>query len=139
VKLLYWNYIIRKSPVTENELSKVIVDCAFKVHNTLGPGLLETVYRAALAYELASRGLKVSVERGIPAVYEDIKLELGFRADIIVENKVIVETKSIEALAPIHGKVLLTYLRLADIRLGLLINFNVELIKNGIRRVVNNL
>ncbi len=125
--------------MTENQLATIIVDCAFKVHNTLGPGLLETVYRAALAYELTKRGLNVSVERGIPANYGDIKLELGFRADIVVENKVIIETKSIEALAPIHGKILLTYLRLADMRLGLLINFNVELIKDGIRRVVNNL
>ncbi len=103
--------------MTENQLATIIVDCAFKVHNTLGPGLLETVYRAALAYELTKRGLNVSVERGIPANYGDIKLELGFRADIVVENKVIIETKSIEALAPIHGKILLTYLRLADMRL----------------------
>ena len=125
--------------MTENELSRIIVDCAFKVHNTLGPGLLETVYRAALAHELRKRGLTAVEERGIPASYDDVKLELGFRADIIVNNKVIIEVKSIEALAPIHSKILLTYLRLTDIRLGLLINFNVELIKDGIRRVVNNL
>ena len=123
----------------ENELAKIIVDCAFKVHKTLGPGLLESVYRLSLAYELQKRGLQVAIERPIPAVYEDVHLELGFRADIIVENKVIVETKSIEALAPVHFKVLLTYLRLADVRLGLLMNFKVELIKDGIRRVVNNL
>jgi GxxExxY protein len=123
----------------ENELATIIVDCAFKVHNTLGPGLLETVYRAALAYELRKRGLNVTVERGIPAEYEEVRLDLGFRADIIVENKVIIECKSIEALAPIHGKVLLTYLRLTNMRLGLLINFNVLLIKDGMRRVVNNL
>ena len=123
----------------ENELAKIIVDCAFKVHKTLGPGLLESVYRLSLAYELQKRGLQVEIERPIPAVYEDVHLELGFRADIIVENKVIVETKSIEALAPVHFKVLLTYLRLADVRLGLLMNFKVELIKDGIRRVVNNL
>ncbi len=123
----------------ENNLATIIVDCAFKVHTILGPGLLETVYREALAYELRKRGLNVSVERAIPAVYEDVRLELGFRADIVIENKVIIECKSIEALAPVHGKVLLTYLRLADMRLGLLINFNVTLIKDGIRRVVNNL
>lgn len=123
----------------ENQLATIIVDCSFKVHNTLGPGLLESVYQAALAYELTKRGLKVSVEQGIPANYEDIQLELGFRADIIVENKVIIEIKSIEALAPVHGKILLTYLRLADMRLGILINFNVNLIKDGIQRVVNNL
>ena len=123
----------------ENQLATIIVDCAFKVHKTLGPGLLESVYQAALAYELTKRELNISVERGIPANYEDIQLELGFRADIIVENKVIIEVKSIQALAPIHGKVLLTYLRLADMRLGILINFNVSLIKDGIQRVVNNL
>jgi len=123
----------------ENQLAAIIVDCAFKVHKTLGPGLLENVYQAALAYELRNRGLKIAIERGIPAEYNEVKLEVGFRADIIVENKVIIECKSVEALAPVHGKILLTYLRLADMRLGLLINFNVDLIKDGIRRVVNNL
>lgn len=123
----------------ENEIAKIIVDCAFKIHSKLGPGLLESVYQAALAYELRKRGLKVSSEKPIPVIYEDVKLELGFRADLLVENKVIVETKSIESLAPIHGKILLTYLRLANVKLGLLINFNVELIKTGIKRVVNNL
>ncbi len=123
----------------ENQISGIIVDSAIKVHNFLGPGLLESVYRAALAFELQKRGHRCAIERGIPAVYGDVYLELGFRADIIVDNKIIIETKSVEALAPIHGKVLLTYLRLADVRLGLLINFNVELLKDGIRRVVNNL
>lgn len=98
----------------ENEIAKIVVDCALKAHRALGPGLLETVYQAALAYELEQQGLRVQIERGIPAVYKEVKLELGFRADIVVENKVIVECKSIEALAPVHGKVLLTYLRLAD-------------------------
>ncbi|MBX7171088.1 MAG: GxxExxY protein [Pyrinomonadaceae bacterium] len=130
---------LREKSMQENEIAKIIVDCSFKVHTTLGPGLLESVYQAALAYELRKRGLKVITELPIPVIYEEVKLELGFRADLLVENKVIVETKSIEALAPIHGKVLLTYLRLADKKLGLLINFNVELIKNGIKRVVNNL
>ena len=125
--------------MTENQIAKNIADCAFKVHTTLGPGLLETVYQAALTYELQKRGHSVSVERGIPAYYEEVKLDLGFRADLVVDNKVIVECKSIDALAPVHGKILLTYLRLADMRLGLLINFNVVLIKDGIRRVVNNL
>ena len=123
----------------ENQISKIIVENALKIHRSLGPGLLESVYRAALAFELQNSGLYVAVERPIPAVYEEVHLDLGFRADIVVDNKVIVETKSVDALAPIHGKVLLTYLRLADVRLGLLINFNVELIKDGIRRVVNNL
>ena len=123
----------------ENQISGIIVDCAVKIHKVLGPGLLESVYRLSLAYELQKQGFQVAVERPIAAVYEDVHLELGFRADVVVNNKVIVETKSVEALAPIHSKVLLTYLRLADIRLGLLINFNVELLKDGIRRVVNNL
>ncbi len=123
----------------ENQIATIIVDCAFKVHSTLGPGLLESVYQAALAYELVNRGLEISLERGIPVEYQGVRLELGFRADIIVENRVIIECKSVEALAPVHGKILLTYLRLTDMRLGLLINFNVDLIKNGIRRVVNNL
>jgi GxxExxY protein len=134
---LIWQHHL--TDMTENEISHDIVDCAFKVHNTRGPGLLETVYRAALAHELKKRGLNAVEERGIPAAYDDVYLELGFRADIIVNNKVIVEIKSIDALAPIHGKILLTYLRLTDLRLGLLINFNVEMIKDGIRRVVNKL
>ncbi len=123
----------------ENQIATIIVDCCFKVHTKLGPGLLESVYQAALAYELQKRGLAISVERGIPVEYEEIRLELGFRADIVVEDKVVIECKSVDALAPIHGKILLTYLRLMDKRLGLLINFNVPLIKSGIRRVVNNL
>lgn len=123
----------------ENEIAKIIVDCSYKVHKEFGPGLLENVYQAALAYELTKRGLKVHTERGIPVEYDGGRLNVGFRADIIVENKVIIECKSVDALAPIHWKILLTYLRLSDMRLGLLINFNVELIKDGIRRVVNDL
>ncbi|HQU82825.1 MAG TPA: GxxExxY protein [Pyrinomonadaceae bacterium] len=123
----------------ENEIAKITVDCAFKVHKTLGPGLLESVYQAALAYELRKRGLQVVVEKPIPVVYEEVKLEVGFRADLIVENKVVVEIKSVEAIAPVHSKVLLTYLRLTNKKLGLLINFNVDLIKDGIKRVVDNL
>lgn len=117
----------------------MIVDCAYRVHVTLGPGLLENVYQAALAYELNKLGLRFTIEQGIPAAYEEVKLDIGFRADIIVENKVIIEIKSIESLAPVHSKILLTYLRLTGIKLGLPINFNVDLIKEGIRRVVNNL
>lgn len=128
-----------KIPMTENEISKIIVDCAFKIHTTLGPGLLESVYKAVLIYELEKRGLAVKFEQPIPVVYEEVKLDLGFRADIVVENRVVVETKSVEALAPVHAKQLLTYLRLMDKRLGLLINFNVDLIKDGIKRVVNGL
>jgi GxxExxY protein len=125
--------------MTENELSRIIVDSAFKIHTTFGPGLYESVYETTMAHELQRRGCSIVRQRGIPVLYEDSRLELGFRADIIVDRKVIIEVKSIEALAPVHAKQLRTYLRLTDLRLGLLINFNVDLIKDGIRRVVNNL
>ena len=123
----------------ENELSKIIVDAAFKIHTTLGPGLLESVYEVSLAYELEKRGCGVVTQQPIPVIFEEVKLDLGFRADLIVNRKVIIEVKSIEAIAPVHAKQLRTYLRLTDLRLGLLINFNVDLIKDGIKRVVNNL
>ncbi len=125
--------------MTENDVAKQIVDVAFKIHTTFGPGLLESVYETIMAYELKKRGLRVRRQQAIPVVYEDVKMDLGFRADLIVEDKVVVEIKSVEAIAPVHKKQLLTYLRLTDKRLGLLINFNVELIKNGITRVVNGL
>ncbi len=123
----------------ENEIATQIVDAAFKIHTTLGPGLLESVYEAVMAEELGRRGLHVVKQQAIPVVYENVKLEIGFRADLIVEGKVIVEIKSVEAIAPVHKKQLLTYLRLADKRLGILINFDTELIKDGISRVVNRL
>src|SRR6202163_4994380 len=125
--------------MTENEIAKQIVDVAFKIHITFGPGLLESVYETIMACELQKRGLQVRRQQAIPVVYEDVRMDLGFRADLIVESKVVVEIKSVEAIAPVHKKQLLTYLRLTDKRLGLLINFNVELIKNGISRVVNGL
>ena len=125
--------------MTENEIAAVIVDAAFKIHKTLGPGLLESVYQATLEYELQKRGLRVVREVGLPVYYESIKLELGFRVDLIADDKIIIEIKSVDALASVHKKQLLTYLRLMDLRLGLLINFNVELIKDGIQRVVNRL
>jgi GxxExxY protein len=125
--------------MTENEIATAVVDAAFKIHTTLGPGLFESVYEAALEYELAKRGLRVVHQVGLPVHYEEVRLELGFRVDLIVDEKVIVEVKSVEVLAPVHKKQLLTYLRLTDLRLGLLINFNVELIKHGIQRVVNKL
>ena len=125
--------------MTENEIAAVILDAAFKIHRTLGPGLLESVYQATLDFELQRRGLSVFQQVGLPVYYEDIKLELGFRVDLIVDDKVIIEIKSVEALAPVHRKQLLTYLRLMNLRLGLLLNFNVELMKNGIQRVVNGL
>jgi GxxExxY protein len=125
--------------VTEDEISKHIVDAAFRVHTTLGPGLFESVYEAVMAQELARCGLHFVRQQAVPVVWENIHLEAGFRADLIVENKVIVEIKSVEAIAPVHRKQLLTYLRLANKRLGILINFDVELIKDGISRVVNGL
>ena len=123
----------------ENEISKQIVDVAFKIHSTYGPGLLESVYEAIMVHELCKRGLTVSRQQPIPLIHEDIRMDVGFRADLIVSDSVVVEIKSIEAIAPVHKKQLLTYLRLTDKRLGLLINFNVELIKNRISRVVNGL
>jgi GxxExxY protein len=125
--------------VTENEIAKQIVDAAYKIHTTLGPGLFESVYETIMAQELASRGLHLMRQQALPVVWENIHLEAGFRADLIVENKVIVEIKSVETIAPVHRKQLLTYLRLANKRLGILINFDVELIKDGISRVVNGL
>ena len=125
--------------MSENEISKIIVDCCFKVHTELGPGLLESVYEEVLSYEIIKRGLLLDRQKGIPVVYNEIKMELGFRADIIVENKVIIELKSIDAIAPVHSKQLLTYLKLTGLKLGLLINFNEALIKDGIKRIVNNL
>ncbi len=125
--------------MTENELSKVIVDCCFKIHTSLGPGLLESVYEELLCYELRKSNLNLKRQQAIPVVYDNLKMELGFRADIIVENKVIIEIKSIEAIAPVHRKQLLTYLKITDLKLGLLVNFNVALIKDGVQRIVNNL
>jgi len=125
--------------MTENEIASVVVDAALKIHRALGPGLLESVYEATLAFELERRGLRVLTQQGVPVIWEDVKLDVGFRPDIIVNDKVIIEIKSIEAIGPVHRKVLETYLRLTGLHLGLLINFNVELIKNGIQRVVNRL
>ena len=125
--------------MTENAIAKEIVDAAFRVHTTLGPGLLESVYQTVLAYELGRRGLRAVNQQAVPVVYDGIRIDAAFRADLVVEDKVIVEIKSVEALLPVHKKQLLTYLRLADKRLGLLINFHVPLIKDGITRIVNGL
>ena len=125
--------------MNENEISKVLVDIFLLVHRKLGPGLLESVYEEVICYELMKRNLKFSRQAGIPVMYDDLKMDLGFRADIIVEDKVIVELKSVEAIAPVHPKILLTYLRLTGKKLGLLVNFNVPLIKDRISRLVNNL
>lgn len=125
--------------MTENELSKIVFDCALKVHQKLGPGLLESAYEECLFYELNKTDLDVQKQKALPLIYEEIKLDVGYRLDIIIENKLIVEIKSVEALNDVHFAQLLTYLKLTDCKLGLLINFNVTLIKNGIKRIVNNL
>ena len=125
--------------MSENEIARQIVDGAFKVHTTLGPGLLETVYEVALAHELGKRGLKVERQVPISITYDDLQFAEGFRADLIVADKLIVELKAVASVSGKHKKQLLTYLRLTDRRLGLLINFDEELIKDGISRVVNGL
>jgi len=125
--------------MSENELSKIAFDCALKVHKALGPGLLESAYEECLYYELKKTGLDVIKQKPLPLVYEEVKLDIGYRIDLIVENKLILEIKSVETLNDVHFAQLLTYLKLTDCKLGLLINFNVVLIKNGIKRIANNL
>ncbi len=125
--------------MTENDLSKIIVDLSYKIHTKLGPGLLESVYEAILYHELTKKGFKVDRQKPIPVIWDDIYLDIGFRSDLIVEDKVIVEIKSVEQISNVHPKQLLTYLRITGMKLGLLINFNEALIKNGIKRIVNNL
>ncbi len=125
--------------LTENEIAKLVVDICFKIHNKYGPGLFESVYEEIFCFEWHKTGIPFVRQQAIALVHEEIKLEAGFRADVIIDNKVIVELKSIEALAPVHYKQVQTYLKLTNIKLGLLINFNVALIKDGIHRIVNNL
>lgn len=125
--------------MTENEIAKEIVDASFQIHKKLGLGLFESVYEEVMSYELIKRGFFIRRQAIIPVVYDDIKLELGFKADILVQDIVIIEIKSVESIAAVHQKQLLTYLKLAGMKLGLLINFNVPLIKDGIQRVVNGL
>ncbi|HOU46221.1 MAG TPA: GxxExxY protein [Chitinophagales bacterium] len=124
---------------TENEISKIILDISFDIHTKLGPGLFESVYEEILTYELENYGLSIKRQQEIPVIWDELKMEIGFRADIIVENKVIIELKSIEALAPIHYKQLTTYLKITGLKLGLLINFNEYLLKDGIKRIANKL
>ncbi len=122
--------------MTENELSKIAVNIIFKIHKELGPGLLESVYEAAFCYELDKIQLPYTRQQSINAIYDNVLLDVGFRADIIIENKIIIELKSIESLTKVHHKTVLTYLRLANIKLALLVNFNVDLIKDGIHRKI---
>ena len=125
--------------MTENEISKIIFDCSLKVHKALGSGLLESSYEECLFYELKKASVKVEKQKALPLIYEEVKLDIGYRIDLIVEDKVIIELKSVESINDVHLAQVLTYLKLSDCKLGMLINFNVTLIKNGIRRVVNNL
>ena len=125
--------------MTENEISHEIIGAALDLHGNLGPGLLESAYECALMFELAQRGLDVRCQVPMPLIYKSVKLDQGYRLDLLVEDKVIVELKSVEYLAPVHYAQLLTYLRLSDKRLGLLINFNSKLLKHGIHRVLNGL
>ena len=125
--------------MSENELAHIAVDVAIKLHRELGPGLLESVYQKVMAYELRKRGLRCEEEVPLPVVWESVKLNVGFRVDLFVERKLVIELKSIERIAPVHKKTLLTYLRLANCRLGLLMNFGEELMKSGISRVANGM
>ncbi len=120
-------------------MSKIIVDAAYHLHVKLGPGLLESVYESVLAYELTKRGLSVVRQKPVPVIYDDLHFDEGFLADLIINDRVIIELKSVENIHPVHKKQLLTYLRLTDLRLGLLINFGEALIKDGIIRIVNGL
>ena len=130
------NILIEKDMTEENEISRIILDCAYKVHTKLGSGLLEKVYRECLAYELTKCGLEVKQEKAFPVVYEDIKMDCGYRVDIIVNNKVIVELKVVEEFTIEHTAQCLTYMRLSECRLGLLLNFYKKSLKDGIKRLI---
>lgn len=123
--------------MTENEISKIVFESALKVHKNLGPGLLESAYEECLFYELKKSNLIVEKQKALPLIYEEVKLDVGYRIDIIVENKFIIEVKSVESLNEVHLAQVLTYLRLSNCKLGLLINFNVKLLKEGVRRIIN--
>ncbi len=120
-------------------IAKIIVDATIKVHRALGPGLLESAYQQCLAYELRKRGLRVETKVELPLKYEEVQINVGYRIDMLVENQIIIENKTVDELAPIHQAQLLTYLKLRDCRLGFLLNWNVTLMKNGIKRMVNKL
>ncbi|MFV0377487.1 MAG: GxxExxY protein [Mangrovibacterium sp.] len=122
-----------------NEITEKIIGAAIKVHRALGPGLLESAYQACLYYELVKLGLKVEKEKPLPLIYEEVKLDCGYRIDLLIEGKIIIELKAVESLTDIHMAQMISYLKLADCQLGLLINFNVTQLTKGIKRVVNNL
>jgi len=123
----------------ENDIATLALDICFKIHKQYGPGLFESVYEEIFCYEWTKTGIHFKRQQGIPLVHEEIKMDVGFRADAILDNKVIIEIKSIEALADIHFKQVLTYLKLTNLKLGLLVNFNVVLLKDGIKRIANKL
>ena len=123
--------------MTENELSKIINGCAIEVHKHLGPGLLESAYQECLLYELMDAGLKVQKEKPMPIVYKEVKLDHWYRIDLLVENKVVIEIKTVDTLNDVHLAQVLTYLKLGDYKLGLLLNFQVSMLKNGIKRIIN--
>ncbi len=125
--------------MTENEIGKKVVDSAIRVHKSLGPGLLESAYEACLAYEIQKTGLNVQTQAGLPLKYEDVILNVGYRVDILIEKKVVLELKAVSKLLPIHEAQILSYLKLSNCKLGFLLNFNVYRMKDGIRRFVNNL
>ena len=125
--------------MSENELSKIAVDCMFKVHKNLGPGLLESAYEECLFYELSKTDLLIERQKPLPLFYDTIKMEIGYRLDFLVENKLVIEVKAVEALNDVHKAQVITYLKLSGCKLGLLVNFNVVMIKDGIKRLVNNL
>jgi GxxExxY protein len=125
--------------LSENDISRLVVDLSYKLHKQYGPGLFESVYEEIFCYEWSKNGIPFYRQHPIPVIHEEVKMEVGFRADMIIDNKVIVELKSVEILAPVHFKQVQTYLKLTNCKLGLLINFNVNLIKEGIHRIVNNL
>ena len=124
--------------MTENQIATVVVDCAYRIHKELGPGLLESAYGTCLAFELRQTGLKIEEQKPLPVVYRDVKLDCGYRLDLVVEDSVVVEIKAVDQLAPIHDAQLLSYLRLSGMRVGLLINFHVRVLKNGLKRIVND-
>lgn len=123
--------------MTENELAKIAFDAGMKVHKALGPGLLESTYEECLFFELNKAGIKVEKQKALPLIYEEVKLDVGYRIDLMLENKFIIEIKSVESLNDLHLAQILTYLKLSNCKLGLLINFNSVLFKNGVKRVIN--
>ncbi len=125
--------------MTENEIGKIVVDSAIKVHKSLGPGLLESAYEACLVYELKKRIKDVQTQVGLPLIYDEVKLDVGYRLDIIIERKVIIELKAVEKILPLHHAQIISYLKLSGCKLGFLLNFNVYKMKDGINRIVNNL